>query len=129
MTETTRPRFTDWTWEKMGQNYLSRDFVLRGGLYWDGLHDLAGEIAERWEHLPFEQWRDLVDLTASGTPLTLTWLQRHPEFNETITATVVVDYLGTQFAHVRYCGFGHPVYLQQLTKVEVPPTTYEHERI
>jgi hypothetical protein len=122
MTDTTSPRFTDWTWEKMGQNYLSREFVQRGGLYWDGLHDLAGEIADRWGHLPFEQWRDLVDLTASGTPLILTWTHLTREHVETVRATVVVDYLGTQYVRVRYCGFGHPVYLDQITSVEVPET-------
>ena len=94
-------------------------------------HDLSVELAEL-TGLPFETCSVLVDGTASGLPVELSWTQRGPI--GATTATVMIDQLFAPprpdvpstpgIAYLRKWGGGHPVYLSDVIEATAPETTY-----
>lgn len=138
--------FTTTTWADLGDRYLNRNngTGAHGAkmMYWDDQHDLAVQLAEAQPALTFGQARELVSATCSGMPVTLTWRTRMTgELRHRIqvtTATVIIEDLGRPghdlrsmpgHAQIRYWGFGYCIYLNEITAVEVPPTTYTFEDV
>lgn len=136
MGTTERRRLTSKTWADYGQTGIGPN--TRHG--WEVNADLAYELAER-THLTVEQCRTLIGLsTHGGLPIVITWERRmNAELAgqiETRSTTVLVDQIFPPsetnpsampgMVHVRYCGFSHPIYMNEIVDVQnvVSTTTY-----
>lgn len=128
-----RKPLTTTTWATLTAEgaYLSADYAQAHGLYWTHLADLGAQLAaDHAPHLTERAARVLVDLCVSGVPISLTWAAPlfPEEGTEVTTAAVIVEYVSTRAVRVRYCGFGHWVYLSQIRAAAPVETvrTYEH---
>jgi hypothetical protein len=126
MTTKTRKPFTNVTWDS-----LSSGLHAGSDLGWMAQTDLAHELAAKSVWVTLEQALTLVELTAAGLPIRLTWKTRVSGRLEKTTATVLVSYLHAPtrdgesmpgYMHIRYTGFGHTVYLSQVVDIQVPET-------
>lgn len=98
---------------------------------WTVAHDLAVQLWQADSNtLTWPQARELVSAASNGNPISITWDTRMGDTSrgeriETTTAMAVVDYLvvmpgNSDRVRLRYWGFGHYVYLSQITGMEVP---------
>lgn len=122
MTTTTRQPLTTTTWADLAANqaYLSQSYARAAAtrLGWAETSDLAHQLADLHPNLTSQQAGVLTDLCVSQVPVILTWTTELAEGTETTTAAVVIEYLGTEQAYIRYCGFGHWVQLSSITGAE-----------
>lgn len=149
MNETTTPvrkPLTDKTWADFRSLGLlprkHHDSCYSFRLGWEVECDLGYELAGM-SHLSVEQARLLVELCAGGLPVVLSWEHRIGNRYEgwrveRRSTTVIVEGINAPAAdpkhrdaapgmvRVKYCGFGHPIYLNEITDVRNVESTYEY---
>lgn len=128
-----RRRLTETTWASQNWQYSPGT-----RLGWEQLHDLACDLAELVPHLTADRWRTLLDISNAGLPVVMTWDLRlsadhYAQPVERTRVTVMVDRLvvpppgppagSVGRVRVRYCGFGHDVYLDKVRDIEPTPAT------
>lgn len=141
MSETTAPRkpLTSTTWADFPNGLYPCRSVAGRSVPWDAQADLGYELADR-THFSVEQARWLVEYCASGLPVVLTWETRLGNRYEgwrvqRQTTTVIVESVTAPSAthpesypgeaRLRYCGFGHPVYLNDIVDIRGVDKTIE----
>lgn len=138
MNDTTRKPLTTTTWADFPNGVYGARSLAGRHIGWAAQADLGYALADR-THLSVEQARWLVEYCVAELPVVLTWEtwigNRYEGWRvQRQTTTVIIEsvtepghnpetYPGE--ARLRYCGFGHPIYLSEILAIRGVEKTVE----